>query len=137
MTYYPLPRLVRGGGGYDLHFQMYPVFKNAVPFCNIWMELIHPFKNYQTETKSVTMLTTLTETWSLCVDYTSQPTQKTLNRLHICIVLLFYYSLCCSLTETFHSKFATGQISIVHLVGWLTWLENPKTSFSCWSTTIT
>ena len=67
--------------GHDI---LVPVDKHdndAWPFCKVSLKLMHPFKSYRSETKSVTPWTPTTtttppESWSLCVDLASQPTQK-------------------------------------------------------------
>ena len=61
----------------------WPEFYNALPFCKLWTKLMHPFKNYWSETKSVTQpMTTLTMTQmeisSLCIYHALQATQKSL-----------------------------------------------------------
>ena len=59
----------------DLNFQTWRVLNDALPFCNLPLILMGPFKSYQSETKCATTWT-LTETWSLCVDYALQARQK-------------------------------------------------------------
>ena len=46
----------------DLPFRTWPVFYDALHSYKLWTKLMHPFKSYQSETKSVTtqMTTTLT-----------------------------------------------------------------------------
>ena len=36
-----------------LPYQTWPVFYDALPFCERWMKLMHPFKRYWSKTKSV------------------------------------------------------------------------------------
>ena len=52
------------------HFQTWPVFNDILPFCKVWMKLMHPFKSYQLESKGVTTRTKTplptTRSWSLC-----------------------------------------------------------------------
>ena len=42
------------------HFETWPVFNDASPFCNVWMKLMYPFKSYQSETKNETRRTRMT-----------------------------------------------------------------------------
>ena len=43
-------------------FQTWPVFHDYWPFCGVWMKLMHPFKSYWSETKSVT---SFIKSWNL------------------------------------------------------------------------